>query len=154
VGQRRSRKIGASYAAKDTNSNRVTWLLILPLLDFSSIKYSSITFRAHTDEMRHQVILLSCQRSANWFIKWRGRQIRWSSHIWRFHQLLCKSTYNSEIVVINGDSLKTYHMRSIRGKMLQELSHWHNSKFTEDINEMVFIQLRLAQIPIILEPKV
>ena len=67
---------------------------------------------------------------------------------------LCKSTYNSEIVVINGDSLKTYHMGSIRGKMLQELSHWHNSKFTEDINEMVFIQLRLDQIPFILDPKV
>ena len=41
---------------------------------------------------------------------------------------------NSSAIIIN-DELKTHHMRSIRGKVLQELIHWHNSKFTEDINQ-------------------
>lgn len=87
------------------------------------IKYFSITIWAHADKMRHQVVLntlLSCKRSTKRFIKWRGRQLDSKIH----------STFRRQQI----SNLKTYHMRTIRGKMLEELSRWHDSKPTNKQN--------------------
>lgn len=107
------------------NSNRVTWLLML--------LYQVLCHSNH---------LGSCRRNATSSYSQHPLQLpkgrRWVYKVAGGTNTLVVLEFspasNSSAIVINGE-LKTHHMRSIGGKMLQEQSHWHDSKFTEDINQ-------------------
>ena len=149
--QSRESKRGSCCAAKASiNSNRVTWLL-MPLFQFYQV-------------LCHSNHLSSCRRIATSSYSQHPFQLpkvrKWVYKVAGATNTLVVLEFlpasSSSAIVMNGEfMLKTHHMRSIRGKMLQELSHWHNSKFTEDISSFpTFIKLRLEQIPLILVHKV
>lgn len=124
------------------NSNRVTWLLMPLRFQF----YQELCHSNHLSSA-----LNSCRQNPTSSYSLHPFQLpkvrKWVHKVAGGTNTFVVREFSpassSSAIVINGE-LKTHHMRSIRGKMLQELSHWHNSKFTEDIRSFPTFYLVVA----------